>query len=160
MGNNEKKIYLSEFERKVQDGDVAFVVLNAEYDTITSKKGKQMEVVKLRLELSELNGSANDKEFKNINIFVDRNPDGAFHKFVSSALTALQTTAFQPSLLINLKGKAVLSHHKPEGSEYSFPRMNDWIFYKSSEALAEAIASYEKDDDEFDVDFEGDDDIV
>lgn len=147
MNNKEKTIYLSEFEPKVNDGPVEFVILGAEYDTITTKRGKNSEIVKLKLELQELNNPSSDKEVKNINLFVDRNPGGPFHRFIAASLKALSTTAFRPSLLINLRGKAVLSRHRPEGSDFSFPRVNDWIFYKSNEEVANALASYQEDND-------------
>lgn len=160
---NEEAIYLSEFEPKVSDGDVNFLILDAKYDMIKTKRDKNIQIVKLRMEVQELDNPSGEKETKSITLFVNRNPEGAFHKFVKASLRALRTTAFQPSLLVNLKGKAVLSHYTPEGSERSFPRINNWVFYSSSQEVAESLANYQEknefhlEDDDIDFDSEEED---
>jgi|SRR5690625_503623 len=150
MKKKEKAIYLSQFEAKVDDGPVKFLVLDAKYDEMPTKNGVK-EIVKLELELEELNNPDSDKEVKSINLFVDYNPRGRFYNFVNAAVTAMATTSFQPSKLIGLKGEASLSHYTPKGSDLSFAQMNDWVFYKSNEKVAKALASYQEDDD-FDFD--------
>lgn len=150
--NNEKSIFLSQFKPTVEDGPVKFTVLNAMYDKLPTKNGVK-EIVKLEIEVQEKDNEKGDKEVKSINIFTDFIPGGRFHKFVNAAITALSTTSFQPSKLIGLKGEAILSHYQPEGSDFSFPQMNDWVFYQSNQKVAEAIAKYKEDDD---MDFEGD----
>ncbi|MEI3610450.1 hypothetical protein [Pseudogracilibacillus sp. SO10305] len=155
--NNEKSILLSQFEAKVEDGPVKFRVLNAMYDDIPTKNGVK-EIVKLELELQELNNADGSTEVKEINLFVDFTPRGHFYKFVNAAITALSTTSFQPSKLIGLKGEAVLSHYQPEGSDFSYPRINNWVFYQRNDKVAKALEQYQKDDG---IDFdEGGDEIV
>lgn len=155
--NNEKSILLSQFEAKVEDGPVQFRVLKAMYDEIPTKNGVK-EIVKLELELQELNNANGGTEVKEINLFVDFTPRGRFHRFVNAAITALSTTSFQPSRLIDLKGEAVLSHYQPEGSEFSYPQINSWVFYEKNEKVAEALAKYQ-DDDNFDVEEVGEDNV-
>lgn len=149
MSKNEKSIFLSQFKPTVEDGPVKFIVLNAMYDELPTKNGVK-EIVKLELELQELNNADGGTEAKEINLFVDFTPRGRFYKFVNAAVTALSTTSFQPSKLTGLKGEADLSHYQPEGSEISYPQLNSWVFYQSNEKVAEALAKYQ-DDDNFDV---------
>lgn len=148
--NNEKSILLSQFEAKVEDGPVKFRVLNAMYDDIPTKNGVK-EIVKLELEVQELNNADGSTEVKEINLFVDFTPRGRFYKFVNAAITALSTSSFQPSKLIGLKGEAVLSHYQPEGSDFSYPQINNWVFYQRNDKVAKALEQYGKDDD---IDFE------
>lgn len=148
MQNKEKVIFLSQFETKVEDGPVRFLVLDAKYDELTTKNGKK-EIVRLELELEELNNPDSNKEVKSVNLFVDYNPRGRFFKFVNAAITALSTTSFQPSRLIGLKGEATLSHYTPKGGDLSFAQMNDWVFYKSNEKVEKALVRYQEDDIDF-----------
>lgn len=157
MTKKEKTIYLSQFEAKVEDGPVKFLVLDATYEELATRNGKK-EIVKIKLELEELGNPSGNKEVKSINLFVDYNPRGRFFKFVSSAATALATTSFQPSKLIGLEGKATLSHYQPEGSDFSFPQLNDWVFYERNEKVAEALAKYQEDDG-FDVEEAGEENV-
>jgi len=154
MRKNEKTIYLSQFEAKVEDGPVKFLVLDAKYEEIPTKNGKK-EIVKIELELEELDKPESNKEVKSINLFVDYNPRGRFFKFVNSALTALATISFQPSKLVGMKGEAVLSHYTPKGSDVAYAQLNDWVFYKPNKIVAEALASYQEDND---IDFKSDKD--
>lgn len=158
MSKNEKTIFLSQFKPTVEDGPVKFTVLTAMYDKLPTKNGVK-EIVKLEIEVQEKDNEEGDKEVKSINIFTDFIPGGRFHKFVNAAITALSTTSFQPSKLIGLKGEAVLSHYQPEGSDFSYPQINNWIFYcQRNEKVAKALEQYQKDDD---IDFgEGGDEIV
>lgn len=150
MSKNEKSIFLSQFEAKVEDGPVKFLVLDATYEELSTRNGEK-EIVKIELELEELDNSSSNKEVKSINLFVDYTPRGRFYKFVHAAVTALSANSFQPSKLIGLKGEAVLSHYQPEGRDSSFPQINDWVFYERNEKVAEALASYQVEgkEDEF-----------
>lgn len=150
MSKNEKSIFLSQFKPTVEDGPVKFTVLNAMYDELPTKNGVK-EIVKLEIEVQEKDNEKGDKEVKSINIFTDFIPGGRFHKFVDAAITALSTTSFQPSKLIGLKGEAVLSHYQPEGSDFSYPQINNWVFYQRNDKVAKALEQYRKDDD---IDFE------
>lgn len=158
MENKEKEIFLSHFKAKVEDGPVKFLVLDAKYDEITTKNGKK-EIVKLEVELEELNNPDSNKVVQSVNLFVDYNPRGRFYNFVNAAVTAMETNSFQPSKLIGSKGTASLSHYTPKGSELSFAQLNDWVFYKSNVKVAKALANY-LDDDDMDFDYEGDDEEI
>src|SRR5699024_12748895 len=109
MNNQEFKFDLSMFEESVPDGPVSFFVLKAEYDSVLTKSGKEAPIVKLQLEIQELNNPAGEKEIANINVFVDYNPRSQFYKFAKAVTEALSTTSFEPQQLINLKGEAVMS---------------------------------------------------
>lgn len=146
MNNNEKSIYLNFFEEKVKDGPVSFIITDAKYDVIKTKKNEDIEIIKLTVEVQELDNSAGEKEIKNINIFVNNTPRESFHKFVMAVLEAVQKNAFTPSILIGLKGKAILSHYKPEGSDFAYPQMNDWVFYAPSYQVEEALETYMNED--------------
>ena len=150
MNKNEKSIFLSQFKPTVEDGPVKFTVLNAMYDELPTKNGVK-EIVKLEIEVQEKDNEKGDKEVKSINIFTDFIPSGRFHKFVNAAITALSTSSFQPSKLIGLKGEAVLSHYQPEGSDFSYPQINNWVFYQQNDKVVKALEQYRKDDD---IDFE------
>lgn len=152
MNNNEEAIYLDDFKVKVSDGAVSFLITDAKYDTIKTKKNENVQIIKLTVEVQELDDPAGDKEVKNINLFINKTPRGSFHRFVKAVLDVVRTNAFTPSLLIGLKGKAVLSHYTPEGSEFAFPQMNDWVFYATSEEVSEALEEY-LDDNVDDLDF-------
>lgn len=141
MSKNEKSIFLSQFKPSVEDGPINFTVLDAMYDDIDTKNGVK-QIVKMKVELQERDNEDGDKAVKSINIFTDFTPGGRFYKFVLASVTALSTTSFQPSKLIGLKGEAVLSHYQPEGSDLSFPQLNDWVFYKKDEKVEKAIAKY------------------
>src|SRR5699024_6101202 len=154
MSKNEKTIFLSQFKPTVEDGPVKFTVLNAMYDKLPTKNGVK-EIVKLEIEIQEKDNEKGDKEVKSINIFTDFIPGGRFHKFVNAAITALSTTSFQPSRLIGLKGEADLSHYQPEGSDFSYPQINNWCFYQRNDKVAKALEQYQKDDD-FDSEDDGD----
>src|SRR5699024_3934775 len=149
MRKNEETIYLSQFEAKVEDGPVKFLVLDAKYEEIPTKNGKK-EIVKIEMELEELDKPESNKEVKSIDVFVDYNPRGRFFKFVNSALTALATISFQPSQLVGMKVEAVLSHYTPKGSDVAYAHLNDWVFYILNRIVAEALACYH-DANELDV---------
>jgi len=152
MKNNEEVIYLDDFKEKVSDGAVSFLITDAKYDMIKTKKNESVQIIKLTVEVQELDNPAGDKEVKNVNLFVNRTPRGSFHRFVKDVLEVVRTNAFTPSLLIGLKGKAMLSHYTPEGSEFAFPRMDDWVFYATSDEVSEALEEY-LDDNVDDLDF-------
>lgn len=152
MNNNEEVIYLDDFKEKVSDGEVSFLITNAKYDTIKTKKNENVQIIKLTVEVQELDNPSGDKEVKNINLFVNKTPRGSFHRFVKAVLEVVRTNAFTPSLLIGLKGKAMLSHYTPEGSEFAFPQMRDWVFYAKSDEVSEALEDY-IDDNLDDLDF-------
>lgn len=152
MNNNEEVIYLDDFKEKVSDGAVSFLITDAKYDMIKTKKNEDVQIIKLTVEIQELDNPAGDKEVKNINLFVNKTPRGSFHRFVKAVLEVVRTNAFTPSLLIGLKGKAMLSHYTPEGSEFAFPQMNDWVFYAKSDEVSEALEEY-LDDNLDDLDF-------
>lgn len=152
MNNNEEVIYLDDFNAKVNDGPVSFLITDAKYDMIKTKKNEDVQIIKLTVEVQELDNPAGDKEVKNINLFVNKTPRGSFHRFVKAVLEIVRTNAFTPSLLIGLKGKAMLSHYTPEGSEFAFPQMNDWVFYATSDEVSEALEEY-LDDNLDDLDF-------
>lgn len=158
--NNEKKIYLHAFEEKVQDGPVKFLITAAEYSVVESKKThEKFNVVKVTVEVQELDSDGDEKELKTVNIFEDFKPRSFFHQFVAAALEAVQTTAFTPAMLIGLKGTAKLSHFKPDNSEFSYPQLTDWKFYAPSKKVEEALQEYVDDtlEDELeDFDFEYD----
>src|SRR5699024_439269 len=118
MNNNEEVIYLDDFNVKVNDRPVSFLITDAKYDMIKTKKNEDVQIIKLTVEVQELDNPSGEKEVKNINIFVNKTPGGLFHRFVKAILEAVRTTAFTPSLLIGKKGQATLSHHKPEGYEF------------------------------------------
>ena len=152
MKNNEEVIYLDDFKEKVSDGAVSFLITDAKYDMIKTKKNENVQIIKLTVEVQELDSPSGDKEVKNINLFVNKTPRGSFHRFVKAVLEVVRTNAFTPSLLIGLKGKAMLSHYTPEGSEFAFPQMSDWVFYAKSDEVSEALEEY-LDDDLDDLDF-------
>src|SRR5690625_3641277 len=152
MKNNEEVIYLDDFKEKVSDGAVSFLITDAKYDMIKTKKNESVQNMKLTVEVQELDNPAGDKEVKNVNLFVNRTPRGSFHRFVKDVLEVVRTNAFTPSLLIGLKGKAMLSHYTPEGSEFACPRMDDWVFYATSDEVSEALEEY-LDDNVDDLDF-------
>lgn len=152
MNNNEEVIYLDDFNDKVSDGAVSFLIMEAKYDMIKTKKNEDVQIIKLTVEVQELDNPAGDKEVKNINLFVNKTPRGSFHRFVKAVLEVVRTNAFTPSILIGLKGKAMLSHYTPEGSEFAFPQMNDWVFYATSDEVSEALEEY-LDDNLDDLDF-------
>lgn len=152
MKNNEEVIYLDDFKEKVSDGAVSFLITDAKYDMIKTKKNEDVQIIKLTVEVQELDNPAGDKEVKNINLFVNKTPRSSFHRFVKAVLEVVRTKAFTPSLLIGLKGKAMLSHYTPEGSEFTFPQMNDWVFYATSDEVSEALEEY-LDDNLDDMDF-------
>lgn len=152
MNNNEEVIYLDDFNAKVNDGPVSFLITDAKYDMIKTKKNEDVQIIKLTVEVQELDKPSGEKEVKNINLFVNKTPGGSFHRFVKAVLEAVRTNAFTPSLLIGKKGQATLSHYKPEGYEFAFPRMDDWVFYAASDEVSEALKKY-KDDNVDDLDF-------
>lgn len=154
MNNNEEAIYLDDFKEKVSDGAVSFLITGAKYDMIKTKKNEDVQIIKLTIEVQDLDNPAGDKEVKNINLFVNKTPRGSFHRFVKAVLEVVQANAFTPRMLIGLKGKAMLSHHTPEDSEFSFPQMNDWVFYANSDETTEALKEY-LDDNLDNVDFLG-----
>src|SRR5690625_5255016 len=145
MKSNEEAIYLEDFKEAVKDGAVSFLITDAKYDMIKTKKNEDVQIIKLTVEVQELDNPAGDKEVKNINLFVNKTPRGSFHRFVKAVLDVVQTNAFTPSLLIGLKGKAMLSHYTPEGSEFAYPQMNDWVFYANSNEVSEALEEYLED---------------
>ncbi|WP_368652829.1 hypothetical protein AB4Y30_13970 [Ornithinibacillus sp. 4-3] len=152
MNSNEEAIYLDDFKEKVSDGAVSFLITDAKYDMIKTKKNEDVQIIKLTVEVQELDNPAGDKEVKNINLFVNKTPRGSFHRFVKAVLEVVRTNAFTPSLLFGLKGKAMLSHYTPEGSEFAYPQMNDWVFYATSDEVSEALEDY-LDDGLDDLDF-------
>jgi len=154
MKNNEEVIYLDDFKEKVSDGAVSFLITGAKYDMIKTKKNEDVQIIKLTIEVQDLDNPAGDKEVKNINLFVNKIPRGSFHRFVKAVLEVVQANAFTPSMLIGLKGKAMLSHYTPEDSEFSFPQMNDWVFYANSDETNEALKEY-LDDNLDNVDYLG-----
>src|SRR5699024_7169541 len=119
MIKNEKAIYLSQFEAKVEDGPVKFLVLDAKYEEIPTKHGEK-EIVKIELELEELDKPESNKAVKSINLFVDYHPRGRFFKFVNPALTPLATISFHPRKFVGMKGAAALSHYTPRGSDVAY----------------------------------------
>ncbi|HLR65531.1 MAG TPA: hypothetical protein VK105_00135 [Virgibacillus sp.] len=142
MNNNEEVIYLDDFNEKVSDGAVSFLITDAKYDMIKTRKNEDVQIIKLTVEVRELDNPSGDKEVKNINLFVNKTPRGSFHRFVKAVLEVVRTTAFTPSILIGLKGKAMLSHYTPEGSEFAYPQMNDWAFYATSAKVSKALEEY------------------
>src|SRR5690625_4352641 len=154
MKKNEKTIYLSQFEAKVEDGPVKFLVLDAKYEEIPTKNGKK-EIVKIELELEELDKPESNKEVKSINLFVDYNPRGLFFKFVNSALTSLATISFQPSTLVGMKGVAVLSHYTPKRTAVAYALLNACGLSTPNKIVAEALVGYQNDND---IDFKSDED--
>lgn len=152
MRNNEEVIYLDDFKEKVSDGPVNFLIMDAEYDTIKTKKNEDVQIIKLKVQVQELDNPLGDKEVKNINLFINKTPRSSFHRFVKAVLGVAQTNAFTPSLLINLKGQAMLSHYTPKGSEYAYPQLNDWVFYASSDEVSKELEGY-LDDNLDDLDF-------
>ncbi|WP_409482405.1 hypothetical protein ACKW6F_18880 [Bacillus safensis] len=142
MKNNEEEIYLDDFNEKVSDGAVSFLITSAKYDMIKTRKNEDVQIIKLIVEVQELDNPAGDKEVKNVNLFVNKTPRGSFHRFVKAVLEVTRATAFTPSILIGLKGQAMLSHYTPEGSEFGFAQMNDWVFYATSDKVSKALEEY------------------
>lgn len=156
--NDEKKIYISFFEEKIKEGPISFLVLDSKYDTIHSKKrDEDFEIVTVTVEAKELDNPDSKKETITVNVFVDNQPGGFFHQFVVAALEATQSSSFAPSMLIGLRGEGDFHHFKPEGSDFSYPQINNWVFYASPKKVNERLNKYIDegfDLTEEDIDFE------
>lgn len=151
--SKEKAIFLSQFENKVSDGLTRFVVLDATYDEIKTKKGETSEVIKLNVELTDVDKPSNSMELKNHLLFVNYSPGGVFHDFIKAFLEATHSTAFTPSALVGRKGKVELSHYKPNGAEFAYARLTNWVFDASANHVTKALKKYEDDIAEDDIDF-------
>lgn len=153
--SNEKKIFLSQFESKVKDGLTQFVILDAKYDEIKTKKGEDVDVLKLTLELADIADPSITMEIKDDLMFINYSPRGPFYSFIKAVLEATSSTAFTPSLLLGIKGRVELSHYQPEGAEFAYPRLSKWVFNTPSEKVNEALKKYEDEakNDEIDIDF-------
>lgn len=155
--NDERKIYDSFFTPKVKEGPVTFLVVGARYDTLKSKSNKDLDIVKVKVELQERNKPNGDKLTESINVFINNTPDGPFHRFVKAAKKATQSTSFVPSALIGLRGEGTYYRKKPENYDFSFPNLVDWVFYLPSEKVDDALSKYTGegfDLTEEDIDFE------
>lgn len=133
MNNNEQEIYLTDFQAIVKDGPVNFVITDVSYGTVKTKQNNEVNVIKVTVEVQELNNSFSEREVKVTNIFINRTSGGECHLFVKAVLGAVQANVFTPSIAVGLKGQALLTHYTPNGSEFSYPKLRNWIFYDSSE---------------------------
>lgn len=153
--NNDRVIYMSNFDEKVPDGPVKFLITDAEYSVIESKKKKEeYNAVKITVEVQELDNPDGESEIKDILIFEDFKPRSFFHQFVGAAIEGLRTTSFTPKMLIAKRGEAVLSHFKPENSEIAYPQMNNWVFYAPTKDVDAALEKYLEAGNEFSLDDE------
>lgn len=144
---NEKKIYASFFEEKVQDGPIKFLVTDAKYGEIHSiKRGKNFDVVDVTVEVTELDNPASEKETITVRIFEDYKPRTFFHQFVLAVLEGTQTTAFELNKIIGLRGEGKLYQYKSEGSNFSYPQIKDWSFFTPNKKVDEALAKYLEED--------------
>lgn len=135
-------IQINNFVKKVEEGSVEFLVLNAKYDEKSTRNGVK-EIVQLELEIQNSHQPNGRKEKISITLFIDYFEGSQFYRFVSAVAEGVGLTAFEPSDLIGLKGQANLSYQKPEGYTFAFPRLHDWVFYQRDEKVAEALAEYE-----------------
>jgi len=142
MTKHEKIININDFDPKVTEGQVKFLMLDAKYDELETKKGVR-EIVQLKLELQNTGGVNGPKEEVMINLFIDYFEGGQFHRFLLAVAKGAGITAFQPSKLVGLKGQAKLSYNKPEGYDFAFPRLNDWVFYQRNDKVAKSLANYQ-----------------
>lgn len=138
---------MNEFVKKIEEGDVEFLLLNARYDTKMTKNGEK-KVVDLELEIQQLEQENGPKEEIPITIFIDYYEGSQFYIFVKAVSEGLNLTTFSPDDLINLRGKATLKYQKPEGYTRDFPRLYNWVFYEKNGKVAEALAEYEAEGDE------------
>lgn len=143
-----KVIKLSDFQNPVEEGQNRFIILDAEYDTIVTKKGETEEVIRFHIELSDPNNSTRKLELSRYLMFINLTADSEFFKFVHSALTATRSEVLSLPALIGLKGIVGLSYYRPEGSEQTFPRLYKWIFDIPNERVSEALANYLDADDD------------
>ena len=147
--NKEKEICLSDFKVAMEEGTKRFKILNAEYDTINTKKGES-EVIRMRIELEDIDNPLNNMILENHLMFIDYTPRGRFNQFVQSVLTATGKQAFVPNDIIGLEGKVDLSFYRPEGSDFSYERLDNFIFSAPRDEVKEKLNTYIDQDDDFD----------
>lgn len=135
-------IDVNKFVKKIEEGPVSFLMLDAKYDQKVTKNGVK-DVLELEVEIQSLDQSDGRKESISSTLFIDYFERSQFYLFVNAVAEGVKLTAFEPSELIGLEGKAKLSYYKPEGYIYAFPRLNEWVFYQKSSKVAEALAEYE-----------------
>src|SRR5690625_3826460 len=135
-------IKINDFVKKVEEGQVDFLVLNAKYDEKSTRNGVK-EIVQLELEIQNSHQLNGRKKKISITLSIDNFEGTQFYRFVSAVAEGVGLTAFEPNDLIGLKGQASLSYLKPEGYTIAFPRLHDWLFYQRDEKVAEALAEYE-----------------
>lgn len=150
---NEKVIFLSQFESKVDDGPVRFVIVDAKNDVIRTKKGTTSEVIKLDIEITDIEDSSKSKEIKSFLMFENYTSGGVFHKFIKSFLDGTKSTNFTVRKLIGLKGKVELSHYKPEDAEIAYPRLTNWIFDAPNNEVSKTLEKYKNDEADSEIDF-------
>lgn len=146
---NKKEFRLSDFESAIKEGSNRFIILDANYDTISTKNGDR-EVLKLDIELSDEANPSKRRTLKNHMIFIDLTTGSRFHLFAQAVIRGLNTTTFIPEDLIGKKGQTSLSYYKPEGSDRSYNRLNDWVFDFPQEKVNEKLQEYVG-EDEFDL---------
>lgn len=137
---NEKKIKLSDF-KGVGVGLNRFKILDAEYDEIPTRNGNK-EVVRLDVELIDNLDRTKRLQISNHILFIDLNTTSQFHRFVQSITDALGTEDFSPKAVIGLEGRVTLSHYRPEGSDFTFNRLNGWTFDAPESRVSEELESY------------------
>lgn len=155
---NKKEFRLSNFEPAVNEGTNRFLILNAESDTISTKNGDR-EVLKLDVELSDVENPTKTMTLKNHMLFIDFTIRSRFHLFSQAVIRGLNVTTFTPVDLIGKKGSVSLSYYRPEGSNRTFDRLNDWLFDFPREQVNEQLQAYMGEDNfeltDEDIDFGG-----
>lgn len=138
---NQKKFSLKDFKPAIKEGTNRFLILGADNDTISTKNGDR-EVLKLDIELSDEAEPSKKMVVNNHMVFVDDTPRSMFYFFIEAVQKGLNVTGFDPEDLVGKKGSLRLSYYRPEGSDRSFERLNDWVFDFPQKLVNEQLQEY------------------
>jgi len=154
--NKEKGISLSDFQSPVEEGLNQFTILDAYYNTISTKNGDK-EIVQLKVELKDQSDSSLKMTLEKYYLFIDYTKGGSFNHFIKSVLKVLNSTTFRPESLIGLEGVVELSYYKPTGKSISYEQLNNWTFKISQEQTNQKLNKYlEENQNNFEL---GDEDL-
>lgn len=155
---NQKKFSLKNFKPAIKEGTNRFLILRVDSDTIPTRNGNR-EVLKLDIELNDEAEPSKKMVVKNHMVFVDDTPRSVFYFFTEAVEKGLNVTGFDPEDLVGKKGSLRLSYYRPEGSDRSFERLNDWVFDFPQKQVNEQLQEYLGQDDfeltEEDINFGG-----
>lgn len=139
----EGNISLSDFSKGIKPGLNRFVILQAVCDKVLTKKGMEVDAISLQVELADIENPSSKEILQNHLIFMNFKENSAFHKFVVSVVEATgKESLFNIGDLVGLEGTVELSYYRPEGSESSFPRLNQWNFSVTENDIHQALTQY------------------